>query len=144
MGYKINSTWTRMRQNDIEELNAIIDDEYCNELEIGRKLNMMKAFKKSYKDAVNDFNFDTVIKFMTENSWTWACYDDSKCKYAVPTKERIIKHFEESFKHGLFNIIELNETSYSTFSGGVIFDMDWIDGKAYVEIYFDIAHYKND
>ena len=32
MGYKINSIWTKLRKDDIMELNAIIDDEYCNPL----------------------------------------------------------------------------------------------------------------
>ena len=31
MGYKINSIWTELRKDDIMELNAIIDDEYCND-----------------------------------------------------------------------------------------------------------------
>ena len=34
MGYKINSLWTEIHKDDIMELNAIIDDEYCNELYI--------------------------------------------------------------------------------------------------------------
>jgi hypothetical protein len=63
----------------------------------------------------------------------------------VPTKEKIIEFLEtDCFKHGLYNIIELNKKSYGTCSGGIVFEMDWIDGEAYVDIYFDIAHFKKD
>ena len=144
MGYKINSIWTELRKDDIMELNAIIDDEYCNELEIGRKLNLMKKFKVAFNKALNDFNFDTVLAFMNENNWEWANYDGTS-QYAVPTKEKIVEFLEtDCFKHGLYNIIELNKKSYWTFSGGIVFEMYWNGGEAYVNIYFDIAHFEKD
>ena len=144
MGYKINSLWTEIRKDDIMELNAIIDDEYCNELEIGRKLNLMNKFKVAFNKALNDFNFDNVLAFMNENNWEWANYDGTS-QYAVPTKEKIVKFLEtDCFKHGLYNIIELNKKSYWTLSGGIVFEMYWNDGEAYVNIYFDIAHFEKD
>ena len=144
MGYKINSLWTEIHKDDIMELNAIIDDEYCNDLEIGRKLNMMKKFKVALDKELNDFNFDTVLAFMNENNWEWANYDGTS-QYAVPTEEKIIKFIKNDlFKRGLYNIIELNEKSFSSFSGGIVFEMDWFNGEAYVNIYFDIAHFEKD
>ena len=53
MGYEINSTWTRMHKTDIEELNDIIDDKYCREMEIARKLNLMKKFKEAFDKEIN-------------------------------------------------------------------------------------------
>ena len=41
MGYKINSIWTKLRKDDIMELNAIIDDEYCNPLTSFNKKNLV-------------------------------------------------------------------------------------------------------
>lgn len=144
MGYKINSLWAEIRKDDIMELNAIIDDEYCNDLEIGRKLNIMKKFKVAFNKALNDFNFDTVLAFMNENNWEWANYDGD-LQYAVPTKEKIIKFIKNDlFKRGLYNIIELYEKSFSSFSGGIVFEMNWFNGEAYVNIYFDIAHFEKD
>lgn len=144
MGYKINSLWTEIHKDDIMELNAIIDDEYCNDLEIGRKLNIMKKFKVALDKELTDFNFDTVLAFMNENNWEWANYDGD-LQYAVPTEEKIIKFIKNDlFKHGLYNIIELNEKSFSAFSGGIVFEMNWFNGEAYVNIYFDIAHFEKD
>ena len=39
MGYKINSNWTKEQKNDVEKLNKILDNSYCQELEISRKIN---------------------------------------------------------------------------------------------------------
>ena len=143
MGYKINSTWRQLRKNDIEELNSIIDDEYCNELEIGRKLNLMKKIKKAFNEELESFNFDTVLKFMNDNNWEWANYDGT-LQFAIPTKEKIIEHLRTDLKHGMYRIIELNEKSYQAFSGGIVFEIVIIGNNAYVSIYFDIAHFVKD
>ena len=143
MGYKINSTWAQIHKNDIEELNSIIDDEYCNELEIGRKLNLMKKIKRAFDEELNSFNFDTVLKFMNDNNWEWINYDDIS-KYAIPTKERIIKRLRTDLKHGMYHIIELKEKSYQVFSGGIVFGIDITDNDVCVSIYFDIAHFVKD
>lgn len=143
MGYKINSTWTQIHKNDIEELNSIIDDEYCNELEIGRKLNLMKKIKRAFDEELNSFNFDTVLKFMNDNNWEWINYDDIS-KYEIPTKERIIKYLKNVLKHGMYHIIELKEKSYQVFSGGIVFGIDITDNDVCVSIYFDIAHFVKD
>lgn len=143
MGYKINSTWKQLRKNDIEELNSIIDDEYCNELEIGRKLSLMKKIKKAFDEELKSFNFDTVLKFMNDNNWEWANYDGTS-QLAIPTKEKIIEHLRANLKHGMYRIIELNEKSYNVFSGGIVFEIDIIGYNAYVSIYFDIAHFVKD
>ena len=143
MGYKINSVWTQLRKNDIEELNSIIDDEYCNELEIGRKLNLMKEIKKAFNKELESFNFDTVIKFMNDNNWEWADYDGT-LQYAIPTKEKMIEHLRLNLKHGMYKIIKLNEKSYQSFSGGIVFGINIIGNDVYVSIYFDIAHFVKD
>ena len=143
MGYKIDSTWKQLRKKDIEELNSIIDDEYCNELEIGRKLNLMEKIKKAFNEELESFDFDNVLKFMNDNNWVWANYDGG-LHYAVPTEERIIEHLRTDLKHGMYHIIELNEKSYQVFSGGIVFGINIIGNDAYVSIYFDIAHFVKD
>ena len=144
MGYKINSIWKERRKNDIEKLNAIIDDEYCNELEIGRKLNLMEKFNNALEEALDEFDFNAVIQFMKDNDWEWAHYENGKSFYAVPTKKHIIETIKNDFfKHGLYEIIVLNKTSFRALSGGIVFDMNLIDGKAFIDIYFDIAHFRD-
>jgi hypothetical protein len=143
MGYKIDSTWKQSRKNDIEELNSIIDDEYCNELEIGHKLNLMKKIKDAFHKALESFNFDIVLKFMNDNNWEWINYDGD-VGYAIPTKEIIIENLKTDLKHGMYRIIELNEKSYQVFSGGILFEINIIGNNAYVSIYFDIAHFVKD
>lgn len=142
MGYKINSTWTKLREDDIKKLNEIIDDKYCCEREIGRKLNIMKKFNEAFQKEVSKFRFDIVLKFMKEHDWEWIHYENDKSFYAVPTKKDIIDVLKnEHLKHGLYEIIELGKTSYIVESGGIIFKMYIHDGKYYVDIMFDIAHF---
>ena len=145
MGYEINSTWTRLRENDIKELNKIIDDEYCRELEIGRKLNIMKKFNEAFWKEVSKFKFDIVLNFMKEHNWEWIHYENGTSFYAVPTKEHIIDVLKnEHLKHGLYEIIKLGKTSYAVESGGIMFNMDMRDNEYYVNIRFDIAHFTED
>lgn len=146
MGYQINSAWTKLREKDILELNKIIDDEYCNEIEIGRKLNIMEAFEKKLDEAINDFDFDTVIKFMKSVNWEWAHYKNGKHYYAVPSRADIIDSIKSNFKHGLYNIIELNKKNYCVSGGGIVFDMGMkmdypLSDTIWIDIYFDIAHF---
>ena len=142
MGYEINSTWTRLREKDIKKLNAIIDDEYCNELEIGRKLNIMEKFNKAFYEAVSNFRFDIVLKFMKDNDWEWYHYKNGKSFYAVPTEEHFIEVLKNDYlKHGLYDILELGKTSFSMSGGGIVFSMDMIGNNCYVDIAFDIAHF---
>lgn len=143
MGYQINSTWTKLREKDINKLNKIIDDEYCIELEIGRKLNLMEKFNKAFNEAIKNFNFDIVIKFMKDNNWKWFHSEDGKDFYEVPTRSYMIDRMKEDFlKHGLYEIIELDKTSYGVSSGGIVFEMNIVGNECYVEIYFDISHFK--
>ena len=145
MGYEINSTWTRLREKDIEKLNEIIDDEYCRELEIGRKLNIMKKFNEAFDKAVSEFRFDIVLKFMLDNNWEWFHYENGKSFYAVPTKEHFIKVLKNEYlKHGLYEIIELGKTSFSMSGGGIMFSMNMYGDEYYVEIGFDISHFTKD
>lgn len=145
MGYEINSTWTKLRENDIKKLNEIIDDEYCRDLEIGRKLNIMEKFNKAFDKAISDFRFDIVLKFMKDYNWEWAHYENGKSFYAVPTKEHFIDVLKNDYlKHGLYEIIELGKTSFSMSGGGIVFSMDMIGYECYVEISFDIAHFTKD
>lgn len=144
MGYEINSTWTKIRENDIKKLNEIIDDRYCRELEIGRKLNMMKKFNKAFDDEINNIYWDNIIKFMNDNNWTWFFYDGGE-KYRIPNKFEIIDRLKNEYlKHGLYHIIELNEKEYSVFSGGFAFEMGYNGNNYWVSIYFDIAHFFKD
>ena len=144
MGYKINTTWTKIHENDIKKLNSIIDDEYCNELEIGRKLNIMKRFNEEFDKELNSINWDSIIKFMTENNWQWALYD-GKGNFRVPTKFEMVNRLRNDFlKHGLYNIIELGKDNYSSFSGGFNFEMGRNGNSFWVHICFDIAHFQCD
>ena len=141
MGYEINSTWTRLREKDIQKLNEIIDDEYCNELEIGRKLNIMKKFTEAFDNEVNSLYWENILEFMTDHNWTWVFYD-GKEQYRIPTKEEMIERLKTDFlKHALYEIIELGKNSYSSFSGGFNVEMGIYEGNYYVHICFDIAHF---
>lgn len=145
MGYQINSAWTKLREKDIQKLNSIIDDGYCKELEIGRKLNIMEKFNKAFYKAISEFNFDIVLNFMRDNNWEWAHYENGKSFYEVPTEEHMIDVMKNDYlKHGLYNILELGKTSYSVSGGGIMFSMDMIGNECYVEIGFDIAHFTKD
>ena len=140
MGYEIDTTWKRLHESDIKKLNKIIDDGHCNEMEISRKINIMKCFERSFNMAVDNFNFSSVIKFMKENDWTW--YIDGE--YAVPTKEQMIDDMRSCLKEGLFRIIERGDMEYIADSGGIIFTMEMRNGECDVKIYFDIANYYKD
>lgn len=138
MGYQINSTWTKIRQKDIKELNKIIDDEYCVEKEIGRKIALMKDFNKAFENAVEDFDFDAVLSYMKSVGWEWAITLD---KFSVPTKEQMINTMKSFLKTGLYDILERNKTRYCVSSGGIVFNMHIYNENAYIDIYFDIAHF---
>jgi len=136
MGYEINSTWTSLHRKDVEKLNEIIDDEYCRELEIGRKLNIMKKITDEFDKEIASLNWDSITKFMKKHNWQW--YMGGKLdNYAIPTKEQMIERLRKDFlKHGLYEIIELGKDRFSSFSGGFNFEM----GHTWVHICFDIAH----
>ena len=140
MGYAINTTWTRLRRNDIEKLNEIIDDEYCRELEIGRKLNVMKKFKDEFDKEINSLNWERITNYMEENNWQW--YMGGRLdNCAIPTKEEMIERLKTDFlKHGLYEIIELGKDRYSSFSGGFNVEMGYEGNTYWVHICFDIAH----
>lgn len=141
MGYEINSTWTRMHKTDIEELNDIIDDKYCREMEIARKLNLMKKFKEAFDKEINSLNWDNITKFMQENEWVWYIGGELH-NMAIPTKDEMIARLKLDFlKDGLYEIIELGEESYSSFSGGFYFNMGINGNDCFVNIFFDIAHF---
>ena len=142
MGYEINSTWTRMHKTDIEELNDIIDDKYCREMEIARKLNLMKKFKEAFDKEINSLNWDNITKFMQENEWVWYIGGELN-NMAIPTKDEMIAKLKIDFlKDGLYEIIELGKESYSLFSGGFYFNMEINGNNCLVNIFFDIAHFK--
>ena len=142
MGYQINTTWKKLREKDILELNKIIDDEYCNELEIGRKLNLMDKLNKVFNEELSNINFDNILDFMEVNDWKWSIYKNGKSYYEVPTKEYIIDQLKNDFlKHCMFEIIELNKTESGRESGGIVLDIGINGNDAWCRIYFDIAHY---
>ena len=147
MGYQINSSYTKLRKDDIERLNKIIDDEYCNEQEISRKLNIMMTMEEKLDEAIEDFNFKVVIEFMTQHNWKWAQHKNGKTYMSVPDKNDIIEFIRKDFfKHGLYDLIESGKKKFSCSSGGIVFFMGY-DGdycgsdSAWVSIYFDIANY---
>ena len=145
MGYQINSTWTRLRKDDIERLNEIIDDEYCIEQEIGRKLNLMEKLTDAFDEEVNRFNFDVVLEFMNSHDWKWAFYENGKSFYKVHDKDDIIKTLKTDFlKHALYDIIELGKSEAGTESGGLVIDMGVHGSDVWCRINFDIAHYTSD
>ena len=141
MGYAINTTWTQLRRKDIERLNEIIDDEYCREREIGRKLNMMKNFEEEFDKEINSLNWERITNYMKENNWQW--YMGGRLdNYAIPTKEHMIETLKTDFlKHGLYTIIELGKDKYSSFSGGFNVEMGYYGDIYWVHICFDIAHF---
>ena len=142
MGYEINSTWTRLRQDDIKKLNEVIDNKYCQELEIGRKLNVMKKFTEEFENEIQSLNWDNITNYMKENNWQW--YMGGRLdNYAIPTKEHMIERLASAdfLKRGLYEIIELGKDRFSTFSGGFNFEMGYNGSTYWVHICFDIAHF---
>ena len=150
MKYEINSTWTRMRSKDIEKLNEILDDEYCVEMEIGRKLSLMKVCRTEMENAIKDFNFEIVIAFMKKCNWVWAYTEEEKIthKQCTPSRVDFEKYFEECFRHALFRFIENGENIYHVESGGIIFYLHCRDilrpsnHNTYCSISFDISQLK--
>ena len=141
MGYEIKSIWTQLHSKDIEELNEIIDDEYCRELEIGKKLNIMKKFKAEFNKEINSLNWEEITNYMKEHNWVWYM-DGSFDNQAIPTKEQMIERLERDFlKHGLYDIIELCKDRYSSLSGGFNVEMGCNGDSYWVHICFDIAHF---
>lgn len=144
MGYQINSTWARFHEKDINRLNEIIDNEYCNELEIERKLNIMHRFEDMFDKEIENLNWNSILKFMEDNNWQWAFYDNGS-NYRVPTKAEIITRLRNDyFKHSLYHIIELGETHYAIFSGRFSVELGYEGTNYWVNIYFDIAHFWED
>jgi len=148
MGYKINSTWTRLREKDINRLNEIIDDEYFNEKLIGRKLNILKIFEELLDEELDRLNFDRIHNFMKENNWVWSIYENNKLHEAVPTIKQMIDFIKEDlFKNALFDLIELNKKEYVASSGGFILcagtNSEYPSrDNCYLNIWFDISHFK--
>lgn len=135
MGYEINNTWRKFHENDIMQLNQILDNEYMDELMIGREINIMKKFNKAFDNALSAFDFDAVLKYMEEHDWKWGL------EAKTPTKEQMIDNMRERLNHGLYEIIKRGKTKYGNFSGGIVFDMCMVGYECYVNIYFDIAHF---
>lgn len=142
MGYKIDSAWAKFCEEDIKKLNNIIDDEYCQQLEIRHKISIMEKFEKAFWEEVSKIRFDIIRKFMLDNDWKWIHYKGSKAFYAVPTKEHVIDVLKNDYlKHGLYEIIELGKTSFCMSGGGIMFSMNIYGNECYVDIGFDIAHF---
>ena len=147
MGYPINSTWTRLREKDINRLNEIIDDEYCNEKAIARKLHILEIFEELLDEELKRLKFDVISKFMKENNWVWSFYENDKSYEAVPKPHQMIDFIKEDFfKHALFEFIELNEKEYTVSGGGFVFNAGMTSeypskDNCYLSIWFDIAHF---
>ena len=144
MGYQINSTWTSLRKDDIEKLNKIIDDEYCNELEISRKLNLMDKLNNAFDEELERLNFDIIEKFMQDNNWVWAIYKNGKCYHEVPDRYYMRDQLRNDFlKHIMFDIIELNKTESGRESGGFYVELGVRGDDVWCTIHFDIGHFHN-
>ena len=147
MGYQINSTWTRLREKDINRLNKIIDDEYCNEKVIARKRHILEIFEELLDEELNRLKFDIIQDFMVKNDWTWSIYENGKSYESVPTIKQMIDFIKENFfKHALFEFIELNNKEYTVSSGGFVFSAGMNSNypskdNCYLSIWFDIAHF---
>jgi len=147
MGYPINSAWTRLREKDINHLNEIIDDEYCNEKVIARKLRILEVFEELLDEELKRLKFDVISKFMKENNWVWSFYENGKSYEAVPKPQQMINYIKEDFfKHALFEFIELNEKEYTVSGGGFVFNAGMTSeypskDNCYLSIWFDIAHF---
>ena len=123
MGYQINSTWTRLREKDINRLNEIIDDEYCIEQEIGRKLHIMEVFENLLEEEFNRLKWSNIKNFMNANNWEWSFYENGKSFYKIPDigdMRKMIKR--EFFNHALYDIIELGKKEYTCSTGGFVFN----------------------
>ena len=149
MGYQINSTWTRLREKDINRLNKIIDNEYCIEQEIGRKLHIMEVFENLLEEELNRLRFDIIEPFMQAANWEWSFYENGKSFYKIPDKNDMIKMIKrEFFDHALYDIIELGKKEYTCSTGGFVFNAG-INGdypskdNCYLSIWFDISHFIN-
>lgn len=147
MGYQINSTWTRFREKDINRLNDIIDNEYCIEQEIGRKLHIMEVFENLLEEEFNRLRFDIIEQFMQAANWEWFFYENGKSFYKIPDKNDMIKMIKcEFFDNALYDIIELGKKEYTVSSGGFVFSAG-MNGNypskdnCYLNIWFDIAHF---
>lgn len=103
----------------------------------------MQKFTKEFEDEIKQLNWYNILKFMENNNCQWYMGGNN---YAIPTKEEMIEILAgaDFLKHGLYEIIELGEDSFSTFSGGFNFEMGYNGNIYWVHICFDIAHfYKN-
>lgn len=142
MGYQINSTWTKLREKDILELNKIIDDEYCVEQEIGRKLNLMEKINNAFDKELSELNFDIIEQFMEDNDWRWSIYKNGKSSYEVPSRSYMIEELRNDFlKHIMYDIIELGKTNSGRSSGGFCVDVIIHGNDVCCTITFDIAHF---
>lgn len=147
MGYQINSAWTRLREKDINRLNEIIDDKYCIEQEIGRKLHIMEVFENLLEEEFNCLKWSNIKNFMNANNWEWSFYENGKSFYKIPDIGDMRKMIRrEFFNHALYDIIELGKKEYTCSTGGFVFNMGMTGEypskeNCYLNIWFDIAHF---
>ena len=149
MTYEINTPWRNLHKNAIEELNQIATQKFRIEDEISRKLRIIKAAKEAVNKAIEDFNFDVVIRFMKQVGWKWAYTIQGE---DVPTKEDFINFFYggDCLKHALYDMIELGKNRYEITTGGVIFklictDLDYADeSNTFCSIAFDISQWRDE
>lgn len=149
MTYEINTPWKKLHKNEIEELNQISNQEFRIEEEISRKLRIIRATKEAVNKAIEDFNFDVVVRFMKQVGWKWAYTGQGE---DVPTREDFIKFFYggDCLKHALYDMIELGKNRYEITTGGVIFklictDLDYADeSNTFCSIAFDISQWRDE
>lgn len=147
MGYSINSTWTRLREKDINRLNEIIDDKYCIEQEIGKKLHIMEVFEELLNEEFNCLKWNTIKNFMNANNWEWHFYENGKSFNKIPDIGDMMKMIRrEFFNNALYDIIELGKKEYTCSTGGFVFNMGMTGEypskeNCYLNIWFDIAHF---
>lgn len=134
-----------MHSKEIAELNRIAANEYEEDMEIGRKLHIIRVVKQVVQDEIDTLNFDVILNFMKSVNWIWA--RTIAGRDMVPTKEDLIKHIHTDMDHALYKMIELGENRYHVSSGGldieiVCSDLSYADkDNTYCNIGFDIAHF---
>lgn len=134
-----------MHSKDIAELNRIATNEYEEDMEIGRKLRIIRVVKQVVQDEIDTLNFDVILNFMKSVNWIWA--HTIAGRDMVPTKEDLIKHIHNDMDHALYKMIELGENKYHVTSGGldieiVCGNLSYADkGNTRCSIGFDIAHF---
>lgn len=132
--------WKQEHQDEINRLNAILEDDYCNELYLREKLKLFKKFEEELEDAKKYFNFKRVLKYMNDVNWTWAYTNQGNNK--VPTKEDLLRCIDELFRHSMFTILKEGKKSTCIATGGLVMNCGISGDDVYISLFFDISIFR--